>query len=257
MDEFEIFSVCLNCGFPSDNLTVCDNCGQRIPTGGLFSRLTNEKQPLEELSENPSHFKRRKLRAEVPKMCFLTCRSVRIGSYKAQELEHVKISPSGVFINLRKTEGSEKVTVHIATCDIKKCIAHFGKEMPILILYANSECSNVIRSCLSMTPGDKLFYDAGSENQTHNKVIIVPVKLEADQIGCIKNMLYHEAKWRGHHTGSKILYKVGKQIANQILVRSTLLQSTKWSKSVGNNKSISKAYDELCKGVKQAENCVT
>jgi len=228
------FALCLNCGFLSEDQETCDNCKNAIPDGLTFRNIEyKETETADRTGDNEDNEEGTKHTVPAPPLpetkkqklaarsCQIACRSVRIGSYKSQSSDPVVFSDDGITMMIKHPHTDKTIRLHIEAHEINQCIAHFGNNLPILVIYASLSCSRMIRQTLNMKPNDSLYYDPGSIDQTKNKIIILAVKINHFQSNYLQQIFQEIAIKKGFNMWSRILQKVEQNVANEILVRST------------------------------------
>ena len=145
---------------------------------------------------------------EDSQLCSLKCRSIRIGNYRVRPKEII-ITDKGIQIKVPAINNTEGVNINIPMSDVLKVLVHFGKSMPILLLYISTSACMRVRGTLKMTNSQSFYLDVQSNDQTHKRITIIPEKLtEAN-----KSLLRQ-------HFHCNVQELEGKD-ANEILVRSS------------------------------------
>lgn len=146
----------------------------------------------------------------VPMKTSLSCRTVRIGSYKYIPAEHVTISHNGLRLRVPFLEDNKKlVTVDIKYQNIVSVLIHFGKGMPVLFFYTTTSTGSMLREVLGMQDPQGPYYDPASKDHTHKRITLLPDKISDDARAVLKT-LYN----------GKLQELNGKE-ANDILVRAS------------------------------------
>ena len=142
--------------------------------------------------------------------CTLSCRSIRIGSYKVLPKEKITVTERGVQIQVPGiVNPSEAVIISIPMKDILKVLAHFGKSMPLLFLYICPSACQKTRKLLKMTNSQSFYIDVQSTDETQKRITILPEKLTEENKMILKQ----------HFTGK--VQELESKDANEILVRSS------------------------------------
>lgn len=142
--------------------------------------------------------------------CNLSRRSVRIGSYKVLTKDRIVITEKGVQIKFPAISNNlEIVTINIPMNDVLKVFIGSIWTMPILFLYISPAACKRIRASLAMNNRQSFFIDITSQDETQNRVTIVPEKLSNVDRMILKQIF------------SKTLQQVYSFEANEILERSS------------------------------------
>ncbi|KAG8237674.1 hypothetical protein J437_LFUL015562, partial [Ladona fulva] len=143
---------------------------------------------------------------------YLTCRTVRIGSYKAVPKERVVICKQGIRICVPDIEdGSKYVTIMFRLKDIVRALIHFGRAMPVIFLYTTHPCAVKIRSVLSMSSKKGPYYDPTCNEETQKRITLLPERMTEDTKARLK-MLF---------SFKDLLIELDNKEANDILVRAS------------------------------------
>ncbi|XP_046392119.1 uncharacterized protein LOC124160329 isoform X2 [Ischnura elegans] len=143
---------------------------------------------------------------------FLTCRTVRIGSYKAIPKDRVVICKQGIRIRVPDIEDcSKSVTVTFPLRDVVKALIHFGRAMPVIFLYTSFQCGVKLRNCLGMTSKNGLYYDPCAVDETQKRITLLPERMTEDTKSRLKLIF----------CGKDRLGELDSKEANDILVRAS------------------------------------
>ncbi|XP_071455706.1 sentrin-specific protease 6-like isoform X2 [Hetaerina americana] len=143
---------------------------------------------------------------------FLTCRTVRIGSYKAIPKDRVVICKQGIRIRVPDIEDSSKVvSITFTLKDVVKALIHFGRAMPVIFLYTSYQCGIKIRNSLKMTSRSGLFYDPCALDETQKRITLLPERMTEDTKARLKSIF----------CGKDLLVELDSKEANDILVRAS------------------------------------
>ncbi|XP_033211102.1 uncharacterized protein LOC117169082 isoform X2 [Belonocnema kinseyi] len=140
----------------------------------------------------------------------LTCRTVRIGSYKYVPPEDVMISEYGLRLIVPTLEDEKKfVKVDVMYEDIVRVLIHFGRHLPVLFFFTSTRAGQNIRNAVGMVDPSGLYYDPASQDRTHKRITLLPNTISDDAKKLLKN--WFESK----------LEELSLSEANDILVRAT------------------------------------
>uniref|UniRef100_A0A0K2UJS5 Putative LOC100642437 [Bombus terrestris] n=1 Tax=Lepeophtheirus salmonis TaxID=72036 RepID=A0A0K2UJS5_LEPSM len=141
----------------------------------------------------------------------LTCRSVRIGSYKSVPRDKVIFTQKGLRIVVPSIKDpSVAITLDIKKKDFMQFDAHFGRGMPIFFLFISVQACRKIRDLLKMESSHTQWLDVASQDETQKRITILPDKMNDDA----KHILLR-------NFGNELLTELGPKEANDILVRSS------------------------------------
>ncbi|CAL7933812.1 unnamed protein product [Xylocopa violacea] len=109
---------------------------------------------------------------------FLSCRSIRIGSYKYLPKDKILISQTGIRLDVPSL-GNDKaiVTLDINIEDIVKILAHFGKPIPVIFFYTTPDSGAMIRELLGMQDPSGPYYDPAGKEYAQKQITLLPEKL--------------------------------------------------------------------------------
>lgn len=164
----------------------------------------------------------------------LTCRTVRIGSYKYVPQEDIVISGSGMSLSVPLLEDGSFIS-HFGRCcywgrhalkppfftdkqyvplevkfkDIVKVLVHFGKSMPVLFFYTSTMSGAEIRELLGMQDPKGFYYDPAGKDHTHKRISLLP------EVICEESRIFLKAAFEGK------LEELNSKEANEILVRAS------------------------------------
>lgn len=182
----------------------------------------------------------------------LSCRSIRVGSYKSMSKDKAMFTKVGVhmkvpdiidrkFINLSNKVlncdgyflvanifilffappiAKESVTLNFGRQEIVKVMAHFGRTMPILFLYVDASACARTQKVLRMDKKLGLYLDIATTDDTQRRITILPDKITEDAKGILEEIF------------KDIMEHLDSKTANEILVRSSPMDSSKQSKAI-------------------------
>ncbi|KAL7051210.1 hypothetical protein ACKWTF_004382 [Chironomus riparius] len=143
----------------------------------------------------------------------LTCRTIRIGSYKFETKDPVAITSKGIKIVAPTVKDVNDITVlNIQNSEIVKLVIHFSKQLSIIIVYTKPSCGRFIVEQLQMTQvNDKSpYYAPLSRNETQKKIIFLTENVSEDTKNALK-AIFKEGR----------MEEINNRDANEMLVRST------------------------------------
>jgi len=126
----------------------------------------------------------------------MTCRSVRIGSYKVAPTDRVLFSSEGVMIEVPviNEEGklfSKKTTkLALSQTQILKLDVQYGKCYPIMFIYLTQMASRGVRENFKMTRDDsEILFDPLSDDETNTTLTLLPDHLtNENKMGAYKQV---------------------------------------------------------------------
>ncbi|CAL4077566.1 unnamed protein product [Meganyctiphanes norvegica] len=127
----------------------------------------------------------------------LSCRSLRIGSYKVMPTERVIFVQEGIRIKMPPIiEGDEKemVTIDIPIKKIVKILAYFGRSLPVIFVYVKPSMGSSIRNALKMTDKSGFYFDPCSSDESQKRITILPDKFNEDSKFVFKQLFKSESK---------------------------------------------------------------
>ena len=144
------------------------------------------------------------------KVVSLSCRSIRIGSYKVVTDQKVCFTKSGIFFKLPfLTDQNTLIEIKIHHHEVVKFEALLCRRMPLFFIDTTSEACERIRNNLNLNYEHLgLFYDVKSLNETMKRIVMVPEKLPEDR-ELLKNFY------------SEVISELNVKRANEMLVKST------------------------------------
>ncbi|XP_075233177.1 uncharacterized protein LOC142331278 isoform X2 [Lycorma delicatula] len=94
----------------------------------------------------------------------MTCRTVRIGSYKVFPSDQVILTSQYVGISVPSIEDrSKSIKVRIPYSQIVKVLANYGRGLPVFFIYTTPLMGSKIRDVLNMISEDGFYYDPASK----------------------------------------------------------------------------------------------
>ncbi|KAJ8674883.1 hypothetical protein QAD02_010669 [Eretmocerus hayati] len=143
----------------------------------------------------------------------LTCRTVRIGSYKYVPNEKISISSNGLRLEVPTLEDDKStVIVDIRIIDMVKVLIHFAKSMPVLFFYTNPETGLRIRDILGMQDPKGPYFDPASKDQTHKRITLLPEKITEESKAAIKEILKSKFEELNTKEANDILVKASPKV---------------------------------------------
>ncbi|XP_011307387.1 uncharacterized protein [Fopius arisanus] len=119
----------------------------------------------------------------------LSCRTVRIGSYKYVPREKVIMNSSGLILSVPLLEDEKKnVSIHVKISSIVKVLIHFGKAMPVLFFYTSTKSGEQIRGVLGMQDPLGAYYDPAGKDHTHKRITLLPEKISEESRVVLKQL---------------------------------------------------------------------
>lgn len=150
------------------------------------------------------------------------CRSIRLGSFKVSSSKPFRITADCIVMTVNTVANQKEVVVlRIGLGDVAQALTHFGRTIPMIILYTNPECASAIRSRLKMISKDGPYYDPGSEDETQKRIIILPEDINDNDRSMMKVIFYEYDKRRVPVPPDGTLREIDQKAANELLVRST------------------------------------
>ncbi|XP_075233482.1 uncharacterized protein LOC142331448 isoform X2 [Lycorma delicatula] len=145
----------------------------------------------------------------------VTCRTVRIGSYKVVPSDQVVLTSQFVDISVPSIEDSSKsIKVRIPYSQIVKVLAHYGRGLPVFFIYTTPLMGSKIRDVLKMISKDGFYYDPASKVETQKRITLLPERL-SDTAKCkIKAIL-------SNFFDKNMYEELCSKEANDILVRAS------------------------------------
>ncbi|XP_015114998.1 uncharacterized protein LOC107039748 [Diachasma alloeum] len=142
----------------------------------------------------------------------LSCRTVRIGSYKYVPHEKVIVNSSGLILSVPLLEDDKKtVSIHVMMSSIVKVLIHFGKGMPVLFFYTSVKSGEQIRGVLGMQDPIGPYYDPAGKDHTHKRITLLPEKISEESKNILKQ-LFHQ---------NNLCEELNSKEANDILVKAS------------------------------------
>ncbi|XP_047986051.1 LOW QUALITY PROTEIN: uncharacterized protein LOC125226181 [Leguminivora glycinivorella] len=158
----------------------------------------------------------------------LTCRTIRIGSYKYTPKEKVTISSKGVKIVAPSLKDeSRDVALQIPLKDVVRLLAHFSKGVPVIFLYTVNKCGFYIRKTLDMVDESGPYYNPMSKIDPQRRITLLP--------DCISE----EAKSAFKILFGKTMDELNGREANDILVRTCTKEGNSVAKMTTRSSSAS------------------
>lgn len=140
----------------------------------------------------------------------LSCRTVRIGSYKYFPTDPVIISENGLRLNVPSLEDKQKIVkVGIRFRDIIRVMVHFGRLLPVLFFITSPKTAAKVRELLGMESSEKPYYDPTSRDAAHKRITLLPETITDDGKQILREIF--ESK----------LEELSMSEANEILVRAS------------------------------------
>ncbi|KAG5678957.1 hypothetical protein PVAND_008575 [Polypedilum vanderplanki] len=143
----------------------------------------------------------------------LTCRTIRIGSYKFDSKEEVHITSKGIRIVAPSVKNVKDITVlNIQHSEIIKFVTHFSKQLSIVFVYTKPSCGKYIVDQLNMSQiTDKSpYYAPLSKIETQRKIVFLTDNVSEETKSALRSI------YKNH-----VLEEINNRDANELLVRST------------------------------------
>lgn len=105
----------------------------------------------------------------------ITCRTIRIGTYRYEPREKVFISSKGIKIVAPNTRNaSDLVVLNIQMHEIVKIIAHFSNNLSVIFIYTLPTCGSYIRESLEMKPksSDNPYYNPTDRCEPYKRIVL-------------------------------------------------------------------------------------
>ncbi|XP_051174583.1 uncharacterized protein LOC127290193 [Leptopilina boulardi] len=229
-------AVCRRCGFLSSTFHRCQRCKRKLPDNvkAVIDKYTvnGSKKPCKE-GENrcPVDVKPKtstvkieqnngvngtEAQEQFPDFLIkaqhttLSCRTVRIGSYKYFPPEKIIISQYGVRLSVPSLCGSKNnVKLNIELQDIDRVLIHFGRNLPVIFLVTSPSSAEQIREILGMQQQENPYYDPLSRDLTHKRITLLPESISEDAQTFLKELFQLK------------LEQLSMTEANEILVRAS------------------------------------
>lgn len=104
----------------------------------------------------------------------LSCRTIRIGSYRYTPKEKVYLSAKGIKIVAPSVQDeSQEVALQIQAKEVVRILVHYGKALPVIFLYTMSKCGAYIRTVLGMTEESGIYYNPMSKNDCFKRITLL------------------------------------------------------------------------------------
>lgn len=141
----------------------------------------------------------------------LTCRSIRVGSYKILTKERVFFTEKAIYLKVPfLTDVKKIVTIVIPVNDILRIEMLSGRSMPLLFISTTPSTCDRVRKDLNLNfKSSGLYFDLSSSDETMKRITMLPEKMPDE----VKNMLTN-------FYGAQIS-ELDNKSANEMLVRST------------------------------------
>lgn len=228
-------AVCRRCGFLSSTFHRCQRCKRKLPDNvkAVIDKYTvnGSKKPCKE-SENRVTADGKKTNTkteqnnglngenetqeEFPDFLIksqhttLSCRTVRIGSYKYLPPEKIIISQHGVGLSVPFLGNNKKtIKLNIELQDIDRVLIHFGRNLPVIFLITSPSSAEQIRELLGMQHQENPYYDPLSRDLTHKRITLLPESISEDAQTFLKELFQLK------------LEQLSMTEANEILVRAS------------------------------------
>ncbi|XP_063983794.1 uncharacterized protein LOC135165921 [Diachasmimorpha longicaudata] len=142
----------------------------------------------------------------------LSCRTVRIGSYKYVPHDNIIINSSGLILSVPLLEDDKKtVAIHVMMSSIVKVLIHFGKAMPVLFFYTSVKSGEQIRGVLGMQDPIGPYYDPAGKDHTHKRITLLPEKISEESKNILKQLF----------SQNNLCEELNSKEANDILVKAS------------------------------------
>lgn len=157
----------------------------------------------------------------------LTCRTVRIGSYRFVPASDVFIDTKCVLIKAPMTDNKQEIkTIRIDKADIVKVLVCFNKSLPVIFYYLNVGVAPSIRELLNMRRETGAYYDPIDEKEdSYRKITLLPEDFGEDH-KILFNQLYGVTPYN-------IMDELTTKEANDILIK-TCPKDTSSTSNLGN-----------------------
>ena len=141
----------------------------------------------------------------------LTCRSIRVGSYKILTKEKVHFTQKAIFLKVPYlTDPKKIVTIVIPSTDILKIEMLSGRPMPLLFISTTPSTCERVRKDLNLQFKQHGFYfDWSSPDETMKRITMLPEKMP-NEVKNVLTTLYGD-----------LITELDSKLANEMLVKST------------------------------------
>ncbi|XP_063379205.1 uncharacterized protein LOC134666031 isoform X1 [Cydia fagiglandana] len=167
----------------------------------------------------------------------LTCRTIRIGSYKYTPKEKVTISSKGVKIVAPSLKDeSRDVALQIQLKEVVRLLAHFSKGVPVIFLYTVNKCGIYIRKALDMTDETGPYYNPMSKIDPQRRITLLPDCITDEAKAAFKILFGKTMDELNGREANDILVRTCTKEGNSVAkmaTRSTSASSTSGAKSSG------------------------
>lgn len=143
----------------------------------------------------------------------LSCRTVRIGSYKAIPRQDIIFSQRGVKIWVPQIRNHyDSVLIKIPLRCIVKLLFHFGRSLPVIFIYTMPQIATNIRKLLRMNESNGHYFNPASRNEVFKRITLLPERVTEAMQNTLQDLF---------EGTDDLLQELTVKEANDILVRSS------------------------------------